>query len=79
MIIPIQLGPMAKALLLADDLLRGRPLRPRTPAPPFLAYSLADNWRSLRRLMDLGHKLTHISHWGPLAPDAVRTFLDRQA
>lgn len=47
---------------IAGDLLRGQVLRPRRPAPPFVAYNLAENWKSLRRLLALGPKIIHVTH-----------------
>ncbi len=65
--------------MIVGDLVRGHLLQPRRPAPPFVALDLDQNWQSLARLMALGPREIHVSHWGPLKPaDAERLMAQTQ-
>jgi hypothetical protein len=47
----------------------------RKPGLPIVAYDLAQNWQSMRGLLDLSPHTIYVGHGGPFATQEVAEFV----
>ncbi len=63
---------------IVGDLFGARLLPPRRAAPPFVAADLAQNWESLRRLLERCPRVLHTTHGGAFDLETVAQLLSQQ-